>query len=261
MPLKLVSIMSNTLRSTVVLALFLGVFLLVPALDVAAFVPHPALGTRRITAVSTAGVQSDTEETAAVTIIYGHPGTRSPLVNWACEELGIPYEMGDLRQNPHPFGQLPCLQEGNAVLFESGAILQYLSQKYANDLNHEESASVTSWITWANASLDPICFLETPDGKVYDTGIGKPNKRIARLDELLANDEYLVGKRFTLADVAVASYLLYVMQFFPNTKIPYKHVKAYMKRCASRPAYGEAFGVEVQERVVQLLDNKLFGVF
>jgi hypothetical protein len=57
--------------------------------------------------------------------IYGHPGSRSPLVNWACLELAVPFEMGDLDENPHPFGQMPCLTDGEAVIFESGAILQY----------------------------------------------------------------------------------------------------------------------------------------
>jgi len=256
--------------------------------------------------------------------LYGHPGTRSPLVNWAIYELGVEgdMQMGDLSKNPHPFGQIPCLaddedDEGPVIVFESGAILQYLNQKYNNNDNLKQKSSaatkltkrqagaVTSWIAWANASLDPICFLETPDGKVYDTGLRKPNRRIDRLENILSTRRYLVessrsrtgsddnnaaddatgegGEQdsiFTLADVAVASYLLYVVQFFSNVVDDSDFAKRcpallrYMLDCAKRPAYAMAFGEPVQNRLVGALssaaaaaapstsnDKKLFGLF
>ena len=111
----------------------------------------------------------------AVTL-YGSQGSRSPLVNWAAYELDIALESGDLSKNPHPFGQIPCLTDDNdVVVFESGAILNYLqclADKKEDDGSTQQkdatktAAAVSSWISWANASLDPICFLETPDGKV-----------------------------------------------------------------------------------------------
>lgn len=98
--------------------------------------------------------------------LYGHPGTRSPLCNWGAIEVGIDLKMGDLSKNPHPFGQIPCLTDDNDVLiFESGAILLHLHDKSKDSLSPAEDAAVKSWVTFANASLDPICFLETPDGK------------------------------------------------------------------------------------------------
>jgi glutathione S-transferase len=104
--------------------------------------------------------------------LYGHPGTRSPLCNWGAYEVGVEVEMGDLSKNPHPFGQIPCLTDDDDVLvFESGAILHYLHDKTKDSLTKSRAAAVTSWITWANASLDPICFLETPDGK--GKGLGR----------------------------------------------------------------------------------------
>jgi glutathione S-transferase/alpha,alpha-trehalase len=109
--------------------------------------------------------------------LYGSRGSRSPLVNWAAAELNIPLVMAkDLSKNPHPFGQIPCLSDdsnNNAMIFESGAILIYL-QSIADAKKNDNgskavsatTAAVTSWIAWANASLDPVCFLETPEGKV-----------------------------------------------------------------------------------------------
>jgi len=208
--------------------------------------------------------------------LYGSQGSRSPLVNWAADELNLTIESGDLSKNPHPFGQIPCLTDDNdVVVFESGAILNYLQSKADKKGMHDDatSAAVASWISWANASLDPICFLETPEGKVYDTGLRSPNRRIEKLDQILADSSFLVPGGFSLADVAVASYLLYVIQFFPDVELQSKwpNVVRYMKECAGREEYGKAFGSNVQAFLLGKLkemesgkgkeEKKLFGMF
>ena len=94
-------------------------------------------------------------------------GSRSPLVNWGAYESGVPIEMGDLSKNPHPFGQIPSLtDDDDVIVFESGAILQHVYSKISSNDSPSRQAAILSWISWANASLDPICFLETPEGKV-----------------------------------------------------------------------------------------------
>eukprot|EP00591_Stephanopyxis_turris_P013519 CAMPEP_0195510476 /NCGR_PEP_ID=MMETSP0794_2-20130614/3110_1 /TAXON_ID=515487 /ORGANISM="Stephanopyxis turris, Strain CCMP 815" /LENGTH=258 /DNA_ID=CAMNT_0040637903 /DNA_START=36 /DNA_END=812 /DNA_ORIENTATION=- len=206
--------------------------------------------------------------------LYGSQGSRSPLVNWAAYELSLPIVMGDLSQNPHPFKQIPCMtSDGDVTLFESGAILLYL-QSLCEDGDEAKKAAIMSWVTWANASLDPVCFLETPEGKVYDTGLKKPNRKIDTLDSILSNQKYLLGDgddNFSTGDVAVASYLLYVPQFFPDVDLGrWPNVVRYMKDCVKRPAYGKAFGGDVQNYLVGKLDamgagdggqKKLFGMF
>jgi len=228
--------------------------------------------TSLLSATGTEGVSSGTE--GSKLILFGHPGTRSPLINWACHELKLGDDdfvmASDLSKNPHPFGQIPCLVDGDVVVFESGAILLYLHHKYRagsrtsmTTTTDKANGAVTSWITWANASLDPICFVETPEGKVYDTKLRQPNRRVERLDGILRHREWLVADNedgsdaeFTLADVAVSSYLLYVVQFFPDPRIwkfvsqEWPNVARYMLECASRPAYGEAFGQAVQASLV-----------
>ena len=88
------------------------------------------------------------------------------------------------------------------------------------------------------------------------------------MDEIFSKQDYLVDGEFSLADVAVASYLLYVPQFFQGIDLSrWPNVVKYMKRCAERPAYGEAFGSNVQQSLVQSLDamgggeKKMFGIF
>jgi glutathione S-transferase len=248
------------------------------------------------TSSSSSSSSATTEEqekvpSSSTLTLYGHPGTRSPLVNWALFELGInDFVMGDLSKNPHPFKKIPCLTDNDdsngqaVVVFESGAILEYLMDTYtgqdssSSSLTKSQKAAITSWIVWANASLDPVCFIETPQGKVYDTGLKKTpsggQPLIDQLDKLLSKQQYLVaavpdadadaaGKGdkqlttssvFTLADVAVASYLLYVPQFFPDADISqWKHLVRYMNDCAKREAYGKAFGKQVQTFLLQRL--------
>jgi glutathione S-transferase len=209
--------------------------------------------------------------------LFGSQGSRSPLVNWGALESGVPLTIGNLVMNPHPFKQIPCLtDDGDVMVFESGAILQYVyskSKAFESD-SPKRRAAITSWISWANASLDPICFLETPEGKVYDTGMKNPNKRLFTLDAILGKNEFLVEGGFSLADVAVASYLLYVPQFFQGIDLTrYPNIVRYMRQCAERPAYGEAFTPRVQSYLVSSLSvqeesgaegeekKKFFGMF
>lgn len=109
----------------------------------------------------------------------------------------------------------------------------------------------------------------------YDTGLRNPNRRIDTLNTLLSKSPYLVQGQFSLADVAVASYLLYVIQFFPDVELyqRWPHVVRYMRKCAGREGYGQAFGGRVQgyclERLEKMMESgnggeekkKMFGLF
>jgi glutathione S-transferase len=96
----------------------------------------------------------------------------------------------------------------------------------------------------------------------------KPNRRIDVLNEILADTDFLVEGEFSVADVAVASYLLYVLQFFPGVNLSrWPNVVRYMKVSCLRPAYAMAFGDGVQSSLVKALTamgegpTKVFGMF
>merc|ERR1712238_387221 len=93
--------------------------------------------------------------------------------NWGANEVGVTLTMGNLGNNPHPFGQIPCLtDDNNVIVFESGAILQYVYSKVSetNGDSPEKIAAITSWIS---------C-------------LKKPNRRIETLDKILSKQEFLV---------------------------------------------------------------------
>jgi glutathione S-transferase/alpha,alpha-trehalase len=82
------------------------------------------------------------------------------------------------------------------------------------------------------------------------TQLDKPCRGLDVLENYLKDKDWLVQNEFSVADVAVASYLNYVPIFFSNANpISRPNIIKYMKRCAERSAYGEAFGKEHQELV------------
>ena len=211
---------------------------------------------RRASSRATSGRRATTRATT----LYGSQGSRSPLVNWYAHEIGLELAMRAPRDetNPHPFGQVPALRDdadadgGELELFESGAILMYLADAYGGLDTPKTRAAAAAWVSWANASLDPVLFVENERGGVVDTKARDPNnKRLRRLDDVLASRDYLLGD-FSVADVAVGAYLLYVPQFFPDVSFaPYPALARYMGRLALRDAYAKAFGADVQRYLVQ----------
>jgi glutathione S-transferase len=185
--------------------------------------------------------------------LFGTQGSRTPLVSWYLNEIKVPYTMVNPREdrNPNPFGGVPCLVDNELCLFESGAILLYLADKYGDCDTPERRARVGVWCVWANATLDPILFKENERGQVVGTGASEENRKLRMLDAQLEGKEYLLGE-FSVADVAVASYLLYIPQFF-GAKVNfgrYKNLSAYMKRCAGRTAYRAAYPSETDQILV-----------
>eukprot|EP00931_Biecheleriopsis_adriatica_P066675 TRINITY_DN40973_c0_g1_i1.p1 TRINITY_DN40973_c0_g1~~TRINITY_DN40973_c0_g1_i1.p1 ORF type:complete len:290 (-),score=47.78 TRINITY_DN40973_c0_g1_i1:95-964(-) len=180
------------------------------------------------------------QATLAAARLHGHPNTRSPLVNWYCHEFDVPLDMVDPRPSPHPFGQVPHLSDdGGVEVFESGAILLYLADKYGGLDSPEARARYTKWVVWANSTLEEVCFGHRMSG----TQIASPGKVMDRLEEILGTGEWLVDNQFSVADVAVGSYLNYVPVFFGGINLTQRpNVAAYMKRCAARPAFVKAFG-------------------
>lgn len=183
--------------------------------------------------------------------LHGSQQSRSPLVNWYAAEAGVPLEMAAPRPSNHPFGQVPFLTDASegVEIFESGAILLYIADVAgAGGGTPAGRASYTKWVMWANSELDGLCFGAVPgDHRVRGTSMGDARIRsVAVLEEILAAngpDKWLVGDDFSVADAAVGAYLNYVPIFFPDADLSATPATAeYMRRCARRPAFAQAFG-------------------
>lgn len=138
----------------------------------------------------------------------------------------------------HPFGKVPALTcEDGTPVFESGAILSYLADKFGGLDTPEKRARQNSWLVWANATLAPAMF--GPGRAQALPGLLDP------LNALLSKQQWLTGSEFAVADVAVGAYLAYTAIFFPETS--YKRwpaVEAYMQRIYAREHFEATIGSE-----------------
>ena len=173
--------------------------------------------------------------------LYGVARSRASIVRWYLEELAIPYEfiLLDMSAGEHlqpdflklnPFGKVPAIMDGDFAIFESGAILLYLNQKYdAKELSVEQQAILSQWVLFGNSTLATGIFVETSRAKELP-------KLMAPLNEILSKHTYLLGDEFTVADIAVGSILIYIPLMLKIDLSAYPAVVNYIQALSNRPA-------------------------
>jgi hypothetical protein len=107
----------------------------------------------------------------------------------------------------HPFGKVPALQADDGTpVFESGAILMYLADRYGGLDTPEKRAAASAWVVFANATFWPAV-------SGANRGAALP-PLCAAIEALLAKQAFLAGPTFGVADVAVGAYMFYATAFF-----------------------------------------------
>lgn len=179
--------------------------------------------------------------------LYGGPRTRTPLVQWYLEELGVDYEYIslDLRAEEHrqaeyleinPIGKVPAIVDGELKLWESGAIVLYLAEQYGDaSLSVEERALLNQWVIFANATLGPGLFRE-------DRREQEMPRLLAPLNDILQEQPFIIGSELSAADIAVGSYLHFAKLLLPISLSDYPAVESYLDRIAERPAFQNTLG-------------------
>ena len=188
---------------------------------------------------------------------------RDMRVRWALEEAGQPYEVrlvsfGAMKEAAHralhPFGQIPTYEEGDLVLFESGAIVFHIAQSHAGLLPYDANARARA-ITWMFAALNSveppildlvIARLVEGDKPWAKERLPLVQERIrARLGELsrrLGDAEWLDGA-FSAGDLMMAAVLLRLKPSGMLNEFP--TLAAYAARGEARPAYQRAFAAQL----------------
>lgn len=176
---------------------------------------------------------------------------RDLRLRWAAEEAGFAYNVRTVRfedrETNHlgsqPFGQVPFLVEGDVRLFESGACLLYLARKSEN-LMPRDAAGEAATIQWVFAALNSIEMVTVPWWFLKVTGQGEDNgladwmgRRLAQLEAVLSEREWLVADRFTVADLLMAD-VLRVRDVRAHGGRP--ATEAYVQRLTARPAFRKA---------------------
>ncbi|QOL48809.1 glutathione S-transferase family protein [Massilia litorea] len=184
-------------------------------------------------------------------------------VRWALEEVGQAYEVRlvsfqAMKEAAHrarnPFGQIPTYEEGELVLFESGAIVFHIAEQHPGLLPPDPHARARA-ITWMFAALNTV---EPPivDRQVTIFVDGKESwgkqrlaaveerirKRLAELSTHLGQDDWLDAE-FSAGDLMMVTVLRRLgtsglMEEYPN-------LAAYVARGEARPAFGRAFAAQL----------------
>ena len=193
--------------------------------------------------------------------IYHAKGTRGLRVMWLCEELNIDYEIQNVDFSKefrfseqwlkiNPLGKLPSLRDGDILLFESCAMIQYILDKYGGG-KLQPSPSTTSyayflqWLWFSEATFArPIGEIvnhrrEFPDEQEIPEVVQEMQSRIYKcldaLNEALEGKDFILGKNFTAADISLG-YSLLIAQNRIDKEFPEK-VDKYWGNISSRRAF------------------------
>lgn len=179
--------------------------------------------------------------------LYGGARSRASIIQWYLEELEVPYEfvMLDMQAGEHrqpeylkinPIGKVPAIVDGDFQLWESGAILLYLADKYSKTpLSPEQRGRFSQWVLFSNATLGPGIFIEANRER-------EMSRLLTPLNEIFEQQPFLLGDEFTVADVAVGSILAYIPIMLKLDLSAYPAVLSYMKRISERPAFQKSIG-------------------
>lgn len=194
--------------------------------------------------------------------LYGISGSRALRAIWGIEETGIDYEhvpqhFRDAKSSAeytaiNPNGRIPALVDGDLVLFESMAINLYLAKTYGGDLYPRDAAGEAKawqWSVWAISEIEPLQMqiviqklfvpADKRDQAVIDNAVKGLDRPLKVLDAELAKRPYLLGDRFTVADLNVAAVLM-LLDMVQQDYSQYAHVKRWMNACQARPALARA---------------------
>ena len=196
--------------------------------------------------------------------IFHAPGSRSVRIIWLLEELGLDYELEVLKRGEvneafieaSPFSKLPTIIDGDIVMSESVAIVQYILQKYGDgrlepDHDSNQYAEYLQWLNFGESVLiDPIVSILInkvfrPEEHRHEYSVQSAEKSFAKmiktLNSIMEGRTYIMGDDFTAADI-INGYTLRLadnLQLLPGEPGT-ENVVNYFKSLANRDAYQKA---------------------
>ena len=209
--------------------------------------------------------------------------SRAQRILWLLEELGVPYELKVYKRNPatrlapaelkaiHPLGKSPVITDSGETIAESGAIIEYLVEKYGvrgqGDLAHlqppvgtPEHRQCRYWMHYAEGSLmnwlvmklvfvtipkQPMPFFVRPVARALSAKVQAqlidPNLQAATafMEDHLARDKWFAGKELTMADFQMSFAVEALLsRAAGNAECP--NLRRYLEAIRARPAYQRA---------------------
>ncbi|MBR0774028.1 glutathione S-transferase [Bradyrhizobium diazoefficiens] len=191
--------------------------------------------------------------------------SQSERIVWLCEELGIPYELKCYARDPvtmlapaeykalHPIGAAPVITDGDLVLAESGAIVDYIMARYGNGRlvlgpDDPDFAQFLYWFHFANGTLQAgmgrLMILNrlklAEDNPMLRSIRARVDRAFDLVEARLRDADYLAGGTFTTADIMTVFSLTTMRYFQPYDLSRCPNVVKYLGRIGARLAYRRA---------------------
>jgi len=192
--------------------------------------------------------------------------SRSKRIIWLLEELGVEYQLvayqrdSVTRRAPaalkavHPLAKSPVIEDGDLMLSESGAIVDYLVSRYGADtlapaVHTPEHARYVQWLHFAEGTaaypLITLYLLSADNSQKCFLGDFAREQMLDVLtyvNDELANKEYLTGAQFTGADILNSFVFEKISESRGLKQFP--HIESYLQRILARPAAHKAEALE-----------------
>ena len=199
--------------------------------------------------------------------VYHLEASRSERIVWLMEELGLAYRMEVFPREPngaapppfreiHALGRAPAIRDGDTVLAESGAIVDYVVHRHAGGrlalaCDHPAYARYIYWLHFAEGSLMSLLLIVLVLSRVKEAGASpvfarmreRMNQMLAFVDREIAAGPWFAGAEFTAADVMMVFPFTTLRNFLDYDLGPYANIQAYLRRIEARPAYRKAMSL------------------
>ena len=190
-------------------------------------------------------------------------------VTWLCEEMSLPYQRIDAGMSfgvvntpeyrkLNPNGLVPTIDDEGFILWESNAIVRYLSAKHSAGTLWPADLKVRAdsdrWMDWCTSTLWPAFrpvfwnLIRTPadkrNQKEIDEGAQKTGEMLGRLDGYLAGRKFVAGDQLTIGDIAFGP-VVYLVQNVPFDRPKLANYDAWYARISERPAFKKVVALPV----------------
>ncbi|ASR44073.1 glutathione S-transferase [Xanthomonas citri pv. mangiferaeindicae] len=160
---------------------------------------------------------------------YTHPMSRGRVARWMLEETGLPYEEVLLEYDTsmkspaylaiNPMGKVPAIRHGNTVVTENAAVCAYLAElvpdrQLAPPPGSPERGSYYRWLFFLAGPLESLLTAQETGAlaSARAAGYGNPDDVMRTLEQAVTGRTFLVGERFSAADLYMTAMLGYYMQ-------------------------------------------------
>ena len=196
--------------------------------------------------------------------LHHAPNSRAGRILWLLEELELPYQINSMKFHPsdlksdehrsrHPLGRIPVLEDEEVIIYESGAIVEYILARHAPgklkpDINSELFPSYLQWFHYCEGMVMPamntivVQSIILPEERRNTDILGQAQRLLSKslipVNESLENKKYLIGD-FSAVDIMLG-HSLYMSKQLKCVNEKLSNILNYLSKIEARPCFQKA---------------------